>query len=479
MVSKAEGGKYESHSVKKSSTGIQGLDEITGGGLPKNRASLICGGPGCGKTLLSMEFICNGITKFSENGAYISFDESQRDLSENVASLGFDIEAMAKKNTLCILEVPPLPEINEELGAYELGGIYAMLNQAIDSVGAKRVVIDGLETVFSVFQNESVFRRQLRKLFTWLKERNVTALITCERGEGTVLLSRHGIEEYVSDCVILLDQRVIDQLAVRRLKIIKYRGTLHGTNEYPFLITENGISILPITSMMLNYSVSKERLSTGIDKLDSMLSEKGYFKGSSILISGTAGTGKSSIAAHLAASVCKQEKRCIYFAFEEPAEQIVRNMQSIGLDLSPYVDKGLLKFHTNRPTQYGIEMHLLSIHNIIESFKPETVVFDPISNLTDVAAAADIKSMFGRLLDHLKNKQITTLSTNLVHGEKSSLATEIGISSIMDTWILIKNSENERKKERSIEIVKSRGMTHTDRINTFEITDNGIIIKDI
>lgn len=479
MPSEAEHGKYTNYNVKKLSTGIKGLDDITGGGLPKNRTSLICGGPGCGKTLLSMEFIVNGITKYGENGAYISFDESQRDLSENVASLGFDIEAMVEENTLCITEIPPLPEIDEELGSYELGGIYAMLNQAIDSVRAKRVVIDGIENVFSVFHNESTFRRQLRTLFTWLKEKDVTALITCERGEGTVLLSRHGIEEYVSDCVILLDQRIIDQLAVRRLKIIKYRGTLHGTNEYPFLITQNGISILPITSMLLNYSVSKEHISTGIAKLDTMLSEKGYFKGSSILISGTSGTGKSSIAAHLAASVCKQGKRCIYFAFEEPAEQIIRNMESIGLDLSTYADKGLLKFDASRPTQYGIEMHLLSIHNIIDSFKPETVVFDPISNLTDVAAVSDIKSMFARLLDHLKNKQITTLSTNLVHGEKSSMATEIGISSVMDTWILVKNTETEGKKKRTIEIVKSRGMSHTDRINRYEITDNGIIIKDV
>ena len=469
----------ENSSIKKILTGIKGMDEITGGGLPKNRTTLVCGGPGCGKTLLAMEIAVNGIVRFDENGVYISFDESKQDLVENVASLGFDIKTLIEEKKLCVIDIPQRAHIDVELGSYDLGGLFAMLSHALDSVRARRVVIDGIDSIFSVFQNEMTIRLELKKLFNWLKERDVTTIVTCERGEGKVLLSRHGIEEYTSDCVILLDQRVIDQIAVRRLKILKYRGTLHGTNEYPFLMTSNGISIFPITSMMLRYSVKNEHVPTGISGLDQMLSNKGFFKGSSILVSGTTGTGKSSIAGHFAASICKQDKRCIYFAFEEPADQIVRNMSSIGLDLSTYVNNDLLTFHASRPTEYGVEMHLLKILKILDDFKPDAVVFDPISNLTDIAAVSDIKSMLARMLDYLKNKQITILSTNLIRSTEDPMAAEVNISSLMDTCILVKNSEENRKKTRFLDIVKSRGMAHADMIHEFSITNNGIVIKDI
>lgn len=459
--------------VKKALTGIKGLDEITAGGLPRNRATLICGGPGCGKTLLSMEFIVNGIVQSAENGAYISFDESRQDLGENVASLGFDLDKMIEENTLSITDIPFHPQISGEIGAYDLSGLFAIIGHAIDSVKAKRVVIDGIDAVFSFFNNESLLRQEMKRLIVWLKEKKVTAVITCERGEGLRLISRHGIEEYVSDCVILLDQRVIEQISIRRLKIIKYRGALHGTNEYPFLVTKEGILIFPVTSMMLDHAVSNERISTGVKGLDAMLSNKGYFKGSSILISGTAGTGKSSIAAHFAAALGKAGKRCLYFAFEESADQIIRNMKSIGLDLATYVDNGLLQFHARRPTEYGVEMHLMVILDILEKFRPDGVVFDPISNLTDVAVTADIKSMFTRILNYLKKDQITTVSTNLLHDLAHSLGTDIGISSVMDTWIMMINREKDYRKERYIEIVKSRGMAHVDTLHKMRITENG------
>jgi len=467
----------EGRSLPKAPTGIKGLDEITGGGLPRNRPTLICGGPGCGKTLLSMEYIVNGITRFGENGAYISFDESVQDLTENVASLGFDIDAMVAGRSLSISEIVITAETFIEAGEYDLGGLFARIGHAIDSVHAKRVVIDGIEAVFSLFSSESIVRLELKRLFRWLKEKEVTAIITCERGEGRMLVSRHGIEEYASDCVILLDQRIIDQTAIRRLHILKYRGSLHGTNEYPFLVTGKGISILPVTSMQLDYDVSEERIPTGITGLDQMLSGRGYFIGSSILISGTAGTGKSSLAAHFAASVCGRGKPCIYFAFEESASQIIRNMQSIGLDLSPYVDQGLLKFHAMRPTQYGVEMHLLTMHDAIDLFRPAAVVIDPISNMSSVAVIADIKSMFARLLDTLKNRQITTLSTDLTYGGRYPESTEVGLSSVMDTWIVLKNRERNDRRERVIEIIKSRGMAHAADIKRFEINAAGFVLS--
>jgi len=469
--------QIEDRSLQKVLTGIDGLDEITGGGLPQNRPTLICGGPGCGKTLLSMEFIVNGIAHYGENGAYISFEESVQDLSKNVASLGFDIEKMVELKALSIREIALQVEPVIEAGNYDLGGLFVQIGHAIDSVKAKRVVIDGIESLFSCFFNEAVIRAELKKLFQWLKEKEVTAIITCERGEGQTLISRHGIEEYTSDCVILLDQRLIDQTSIRRLRILKYRGSLHGTNEYPFLVTRQGISILPVTSMHLDYDVSEERISTGTACLDEMLSGKGVLKGTSILISGTAGTGKSSLAAHFAASVCKQGNPCVYFAFEESAKQIARNMRSIGLDLSPYVDSGLLKFHAIRPTQYNVETHLLTMQNVIKSLSPAAVIIDPISNLTSVAVIADIKSMFARLLDSLKRHQVTTLSTDLTTGGKALETTEVGLSSIMDTWILLKNKKKKKSRERIIQIIKSRGIPHSSAINTFEITTKGIILS--
>ena len=462
--------------LRKTPTGIEGLDQITHGGLPKGRPTLIYGGAGCGKTLLAAEFIVRGITEFNEAGAFITFEETAQELTENVASLEFDIERLIENKDLFIHEVALGPEEMVELGGYDLNGLFIRIEYAIDSVGAQRLVIDGIETLFSYFTHEQNLRAEIKRLFEWIKKKGVTAVITAESDEVSKKSTKHGIEEYLSDCVIFLDQRIQDEIAVRRLHIVKYRGTRHGTNEYPFLVTENGLSVLPVTVPGLDHEVPTERISTGIPQLDEMFGGKGYYRGSSILISGTAGTGKSSFASYFAKSVCESGKRCIYFSFEESTSQIIRNMQSIGLDLLPFEKQGLLQFHAVRPTMYGLEMHLLTMHRIINEFTPEAVLLDPISNLTSIGTIENIKLMFLRILDHLKKNRITALCTNLTEGGHAQEATEVGVSSIMDTWILLENLRKEDQRQRLISIIKSRGMPHSKSVRSFDLTDHGIVI---
>src|SRR5829696_1990670 len=355
--------------LPKTPTGIAGLDEITGGGLPKGRPSLVCGAAGCGKTLLSIEFIIRGAIEFGDPGVFMAFEEKPEELSMNVASLGFNLEKLQKDRLVKIDHVHIDRTEIEETGEYDLDGLFIRLGYAIDSIGAKRVVLDTIENLFSGLDNEAILRAELRRLFGWLKDKGVTTVITGEKGEGT--LTRQGLEEYVSDCVILLDHRVSNQISTRLLRIVKYRGSVHGTNEYPFLIDEEGISVLPVTSLLLKNEVSSERISSGIPALDKMLGGKGFFRGSSILVSGTAGTGKTSLAAYFAHETCKRKERCIYFAFEESPQQIMRNMLSIGIDLKADIDKGLLQMHAARPTFYGLEMHLVAILKKIRKFKPK------------------------------------------------------------------------------------------------------------
>lgn len=390
--------------LPKAASGISGLDEITNGGLPKGRPTLVCGDAGCGKTLMSMEFIVRGATLYNEPGVFMAFEETGEELAMNVASLGFDLDQLQKEKKIKLDHVRIDRSQIEETGEYNLDGIFIRLNYAIDTIGAKRVVLDTIENLFSGLENEAILRSELRRLFGWLKEKGVTSIITGERGNG--MLTRHGLEEYVSDCVIFLDHRVIDQVSTRRLKIVKYRGSVHGTNEYPFLIDEDGISVLPITSLGLNKQASSERITSGIPALDKMMGGKGFYKGSSILVSGTAGTGKTSIAAYFASQACSAGKRCIYFAFEESPRQIIRNMRSISLNLEKHVDKGLLRFHASRPTLFGLEMHLVSIYKAIREFKPEVIILDPITNLATVAPMAEVKSMLIRLIDFLQDEQI-------------------------------------------------------------------------
>lgn len=464
-------------SLPKAPTGIMGLDEITGGGLPRGRPTLVSGRAGCGKTLLAMEFLVRGATEFGEPGVFMAFEETAEELGQNVRSLGFDLEALADHKQLLIDHVHVDRSEIEETGEYDLEGLFIRLGHAIETIGARRVVLDTIESLFGGFSNPAVLRSEMRRLFGWLKAKGVTAIITGERGDGT--LTRHGLEEYVSDCVIVLDHRVTEQLSTRRLRIVKYRGTVHGTNEYPFLIDEDGISVLPITSLGLKHEASEERISTGVARLDAMLGGAGVFRGTSILISGTAGTGKTSLAAHFADATCRRNERCLYFAFEESESQLVRNMQSIGLDLKPWLRKGALRFHASRSTASGLETHLAAIHKLVSEFDPRVVIVDPISNFLKAGTPVETEGMLMRLIDMLKVRQTTALFTSLTHGGSVREQSEVGISSLIDTWLLVRDIELGGERNRALHVLKSRGMAHSNQIREFLLTDHGIELKDV
>src|SRR5688572_9160045 len=435
--------------LPKAPTGIPGLDEITGGGLPKGRPTLICGGPGCGKTLLGIEFLVRGATEFGEPGVFISFEETGEELAQNVRSLGFDLDQLVAEKKIALDHVRVERAEIEETGEYDLEGLFLRLGFAIDSIGAKRVVLDTIESLFGGFTNEALLRSELRRLFRFLKDKGVTAVITGERGERSY--TRQGLEEYVSDCVILLDHRVTDQTSTRRLRIVKYRGTVHGTNEYPFLIDEAGFSVLPLSGLQLDHAVSNERVSSGIPALDEMLDGKGYYRGSSVLVSGTAGTGKTSISAHFAQETARRGERCLYLAFEESPQQLIRNMQSIGVDLAPLIKKGVLKLHSSRPTLHGLEMHLVQIHKMVAQFEPAAVVIDPTSNFINTSTALETQSMLLRLIDFLKSNNITALFTNLVSVTSIREGTDVGVSSLIDTWLLLRGIDTSAERTRGLQ----------------------------
>ncbi len=461
----------------KSPTGISGLDEITGGGLPKGRPTLICGSAGCGKTLLGMEFLVRGATEFNEPGVFMAFEETVEELTQNVASLGFDLNDLAKHKKIALDFVYIERSEIEETGEYDLEGLFIRLGHAIDSIQAKRIVLDTIESIFSGLPNPLILRSELRRLFRWLKEKGVTAIITGERGDET--LTRQGLEEYVSDCVIVLDHRVTAQASTRRLRIVKYRGSMHGTNEYPFLIDESGISILPVSSLGLEHTTSNERISSGIPRLDTMLGDMGYYRGSSVLISGTAGTGKSSFAAHFVDAACRRGERVLYFAFEESANQIMRNMRSIGIDLHPWVQSDLLYIQATRPAFTGLEMHLTMMHKAITVFKPQLVIVDPLNSFVVADNATDVKAMLMRLVDFLKMQQITGLFTSLTAGGDALEQTDVSISSLIDTWILLRDIELGGERNRGLHILKSRGMAHSNQIREFLLTDHGVELRDV
>lgn len=460
----------------KSPTGITGFDAITGGGLPAGRPSLVCGTAGCGKTLFAMEFLVRGAVAFGEPGVFVSFEENPEDLVNNVASLGFHLGDLTERKLLTIDHVRVERNEIEETGEYDLDGLFIRLGYAIDSIGARRVVLDTIESLFAALPNEAILRAELRRLFWWLKDRGVTAVITGERGQGE--LTRHGLEEYVSDCVILLDQRVREQVTTRRLRVVKYRGSSHGTNEYPFLIQENGIWVMPITSAALNHSASEERISTGIARLDRMLGGEGLFRGSSVLVSGTAGSGKTSLAANFTAAACGRGERCLFFSFEESEGQILRNMRSIDLDLSPFVASGRLRFASSRPTAFGLEMHLLTLHRQIDEFEPTLVVLDPITTFTSIGIAMEVREMLVRLLDSLKVRGTTAVLTSLTEGGTAPERSDAGISSLIDTWLLIRFLEGNGERNRCLYVLKSRGMAHSNQVREFVMSGRGIDIVD-
>ncbi|HET7538852.1 MAG TPA: circadian clock protein KaiC [Polyangiaceae bacterium] len=459
--------------LEKTPSGIAGFDQITGGGLPAGRATLVCGGPGSGKTIFAIEFLVRG-AQLGEPGVFISFEESASDLAVNVASLGFDLERLVEQRLLAVDYVHLDPAEIEEAGGYSLDGLFVRLEHALDSVGAKRVAIDTLEVLFGTLQDDFVVRAETQRLFRFLKERGVTAVVTAEAGGDS--LTRQGLEEYVSDCVVSLGQKVFDQSATRYLRVVKYRGSSHGTNEYPFLI-DSGFSVVPATSLQLNYEVSEERVSSGIPSLDGMLGGKGFYRASTIMVSGAAGSGKSILAAHLAHATCQQGERCLLFAFEESPSQIVRNMRSVGLDLTNCSERGLLQLHATRPSLYGLEMHLVTINKAVSEFKPRTVIIDPISSLLSGGSAQQVKNMLMRLFDWLKTQQVTALVTCLTPANAD--ATDIGISSLIDTWIEVRDLEVAGERNRALYLLKSRGMNHSNQVRELVISDNGVSLADV
>jgi circadian clock protein KaiC len=462
--------------LPKCPTGIQGLDEITGGGLPRGRPTLVCGGAGCGKTLLAAEFLVRGAVEFDEPGVLMAFEETEAELKANVASLGFDLAGLVRRKKILLDYVHVERSEVQESGEYDLEGIFVRLNHAIDSIGAKRVVLDTLEVLFASLPNEAILRAELRRLFRWLKAKGVTAVITAER--GLAHLTRHGLEEYVSDCVILLDHRVFDQIATRHLRVVKYRGALHGTNEFPFLIGADGISVLPITSLALNHQASSERVATGIPRLDAMLGGRGFFRGSSILLTGTSGTGKTIISANFAQAAGRRGERALYFSFEESPNQIIRNLHSIGLRLEPLVKRGLLRIHSARPSLYGLEMHLATMFKEIAEFRPDVVIVDPITSLMDLGTASEGKGMVTRLIDFLKAGQVTSLFTSLTQGGHPLQQSEAAMSSLMDSWLLLQDFEGNGERNRVLYVLKARGMAHSNQIREFLISDRGIDVVD-
>jgi circadian clock protein KaiC len=463
--------------LPKARTGIHGLDQITEGGLPKGRPTLICGSAGAGKTLLAVQFLVNGATQHQEPGVLMAFDETVEELSQNASSLGFQLENMIASRKLFIDYVHIERGEILETGEYNLEGLFVRIGHAIDSLGAKRVALDSLESLFAGLSNHAILRAELRRLFRWLKEKGVTAVITAERGDGR--LTRHGFEEYISDCVILLDHRIQQQIATRRLRIVKYRGSRHGADEYPFLIDEKGFSVLPISSLGLTHVACNERISSGIPRLDAMLGRKGYYRGSSILVSGTAGTGKTSISAHLVDATCRRGGRSLVFLFEESPSQLIRNLRSIGIDLEPWIANGRLHMHATRPTFYGLETHLVEMHKITEEFRPDVVTIDPVTNLAAAGSLTEAKSMLTRLIDHFKTNRITAFFTSLTHGDQKEETTDVGISSLMDTWLMLRDFETNGERNRVLYVLKSRGMAHSNQVREFRLTDRGIDLVDV
>jgi circadian clock protein KaiC len=463
--------------LAKAPSGIDGFDEITGGGLPRARPSLICGSAGSGKTLFGMQFLVKGALEYGETGVFLAFEETAADLARNFHSLGYDIDKLVRKKLLAIESIHIDRREIEEIGEYDLEGLFVRLGLALDSVAARRVVIDTLENLFGGLSNQALLRSELGRLFRWLKDRDVTAVVTAERGGGT--LSRHGLEEYVSDCVILLDHRVESQISTRRLRVVKYRGSFHGTNEYPFLIDQGGISVVPITSAALNHPAESERISSGIPRLDAMLDGRGFYRGSTVLVSGTAGTGKTSFAATFADAACRRGEKCLFFTFEESPAQVQRNMRSIGIALDRHLSRGLLSFSSWRPSTHGLEMHLALIHKQIDELSPSAVVLDPVTNFADAGSQENAGMMLVRLIDLMKSRGITALLTALRSGGEDIELTETNVSSLVDTWLSLKTLVSNGERNRGLYVRKSRGMAHSNQIREFLISSQGIDLIEV
>ncbi|MDQ4088964.1 MAG: circadian clock protein KaiC [Actinomycetota bacterium] len=454
-------------------TGIAGLDDITHGGLPRDRTTLLAGGPGCGKTLLGVEFLVRGV-EMGEPGVFVAFEETTEELTANVASLGWELDAMRADQKLIVDHVKVERERIDQTGDYDLEALFIRIGFAIEEVGARRVVLDTIEVLFSALDDTARLRAELRRLFSWLKGRGVTAIVTAERGEGSI--TRHGLEEYVADCVITLDHRVDDQIAVRRIRVVKQRGSGHGTNEYPFVIGDSGITVVPVTSFHLDHPASDEVVSTGITALDEMVGRGGWYKGSTTMISGESGTGKTTFAAAFADAACRRGERCLYLAFEESGRQLVRNMASVGLELRRWIDEGRLRIHASRPTELGLERHLTTVYQQVEAHAPDVVVIDPITDFTSLGTSTDVKVLLMRIVDYLKNREVTAVFTSLMHNRGHEDPT---ISSLIDNWVQLRNLESQAQRDRGVFIQKARGMPHSNQIREFVLSEGGIRLLDV
>lgn len=459
--------------LDRAPTGISGLDQITGGGLPRGRVTLIAGSAGAGKTLLGLQFLVAGARDYGEPGVLLTFEESAAKVADNVRSLGFDLDELQRDGLLAVLSFQVEPTEIVAAGEFDFEPLFVILDDAITRVGAKRVVLDTIEVLFGAFGADSIVRAELSRLARWLEERGVTAIVTGERGEGTI--TRHGIEEYVSDCVIVLDHRVREEISTRRLRVVKYRGSAHGTNEYPFFISARGFVVLPITSITLDYGAPEERISTGIARLDHMLGG-GIFRGSTVLVSGTAGTGKTSLGAHMANAACGRGERVLWVLFEESPAQVLRNMRSIGLDLRPWTDAGLLHIWPARPATLGLETHLALLVQLLDEVTPTVTVLDGIASFGDGVAAGEVTSMLARKMDMLKARGITTLATALGNGDAPST---LSVSSMVDTWLLLRNVESNGERNRLLFVLKSRGTAHSNQVREFVLTDHGAELVDV
>lgn len=463
--------------IPKCPTGIMGLDEVLEGGLPRGRPTLLCGGAGCGKTVLGLEFLARGVLQFNEPGVFMAFEESEKELCDNVRSMGFDLQALCARKKLFLDHVQVDRSEMQETGDYDLTGLFIRLEQAIKTVGAKRVVIDTIESLFASFSNLNILRAEVRRLFSWLKAQGVTVIVTAETADGQ--LTRYSIEEYVADCVIKLDNRVCDQMSVRRIRVVKYRGTVHGANEYPFVIGRTGFSVFPLSSLTLDHKASNHRISSGIAALDGMLGGKGFWRNTSILITGGAGTGKSSLASHFTEAACRRGERVLYIACEQSADEVARNMRSIGIDLSRWMKRNLLTFYSVRPSTYGLERHIVRIHDLIEQVNPGIIVVDPISSFVSAGTLSEVRSMLARLIDMFKSRGITAMFTCLTSGSETPEESETGVSSLMDTWVLLRNPESNGERNRAVSVLKSRGMAHSNQVREFVLTDGGIKFLDV
>ena len=467
--------RFDRSEIQKAPTGISGLDDITNGGLPQGRPTLVSGGPGSGKTLLGVSFLVNGAQQFAEPGVLMTFEENAQELAQDVRSLGYDLDTLVAQKKLIVDYIHVDRSEIEETGEYDLEGLFVRLEHAIKQIGAKRVMLDTIETLFGGLKDTGILRAELRRLFRWLRDREITTVVTAERGDQ--MFTRQGLEEYITDAVISLDHRVHEQISTRRIRVVKYRGSTHGTNEYPFLINRDGITVLPVTSLLLEHEATNERVSTGLPDLDAMLGGKGYYRASTVLMSGTAGTGKTTLAAHFVDAACARGEKCLYFLFEESPQQMIRNMRAAGIDLQRWHDKGLLRFHADRPDRHGLETHLLEMHQAVEMFEPDVVVIDPITNLMSVGTQNDVRAMLTRVIDYLKTRGVTALFTSLATSASSLEATEAIISSLMDTWVLVAINEEDRKRNRWLYVLKSRGMPHSNDVRAFEIGDRGVSIQ--